>query len=113
MSFQKLIQYKALSQVYGATGGRMIDHFAKQDPEELEKMKMRNVCALISVPLFDRLEQLCGVLSISKREFIEAALIEALNQADKIVDEEGVIEHFISLTEQAKDGSFVQLGEAV
>jgi len=112
MSFQKLIQYKALSQVYGATGGAMIDQLAKQDPAQIEKMKMRNVCALISVPLFDRLEETCGVLSITKREFIEAALIEALNQADKIIQEEGVFEHFVAITEQSKNGSLAQVEKA-
>jgi hypothetical protein len=98
MSFQKLIQFKALSQIYGATGGVLLDQMVQQDPASVEKMKMRNVCALISVPLFERLEETCGVLSISKREFIESALIEALNQADKIINEEGVFEHFIAVT---------------
>lgn len=109
MSFQKLIQYKALSQVYGTTGGAMIEQLAKQDPAQIEKMKMRNVCALIAVPLFDRLEELCGVLSISKREFIESALIEALDQADRIIEDEGVFEHFATMTAQATDGSFAQV----
>lgn len=99
MSFHKLIQYKALSQIYGSSGGLLLDQMVQQDPSVIEKMKMRNVCALISVPLFDRLEGMCGLLSLSKREFIEEALIEALNQADKIVDEEGVEEHFVAMTE--------------
>ena len=112
MSFQKLIQYKALSQVYGSTGGALLEQIVKQDPAQIEKMKMRNVCALISVPLFDRLEELCGVLSSSKREFIEAALIEALNQADKIVDEEGVFEHFVAMTDQSPAFGLVPVEKA-
>lgn len=103
MSFHKLIQFKALDHIYGSGGGDVFDHVLKQSgPEELEKMKMRNVCALISVPLFDRLETMCSLLSISKREFIENALIEALDLADKIVDEEGVFEHFEMLSERSK-----------
>lgn len=99
MSFHKLIQFKALHNIYGGGNVDLIDHVLKQSgPEELEKMKMRNVCALISMPLFDRLETMCGLLSISKREFIENALVEALDMADKIVEEEGVFEHFNALS---------------
>lgn len=106
MSFHKLIQFKALGHIYGSGGADMLDHVLKQSgPEELEKMKMRNVCALISVPLFDQLETMCGLLSISKREFIECSLIEALDVADKIVEEEGVFDHFARLSEQSKQVS--------
>ena len=93
MSFKKLIQFKALKHIYGETD--FFDDVVKDArPEELEKMKMRNVCALISVPLFDRLETMCDLLSISKSQFIELALVDALEMANKIVEEEGVFEHF-------------------
>ncbi len=98
MSFQKLIQFKALSQIYGSTGGALLDQMVQQDPASAEKMKVRNVCALIGLPLFDRLEEMCGTLSITKREFIESALIEALNISDKIVEEEGLFDHWEKLT---------------
>jgi hypothetical protein len=93
MSFHKLIQFKALS-----NNSAMLDHVLQADPALVEKLKMRNVCALIDSELFDRLEDVCGVLSLSKREFIEAALIEGLNQADKIIAEEGVYAHFEAST---------------
>lgn len=98
MSFHKLIQFKALSQVYASNGSGFIDHACQSDPSLVEKLRMRNVCALISAELFDRLEEACGVLSITKREFIEASLIEALNQADKIIADEGVYAHFEAMT---------------
>lgn len=106
MSFHKLIQYKVLKNIYGDGMVDLLDHSLKlMPPEELERMKMRNVCALISVPLFDRLESMCGLLSISKREFIELALIEALDAADKIAEEEGLEEHFLMLSERSKEFS--------
>lgn len=98
MSFHKLIQFKALSQVYASNNSAMLDHVLQADSSLVEKLKMRNVCALIDSELFTRLEDACGILSLSKREFIEAALIEGLNQADKIIAEEGVYAHLEAMT---------------
>jgi hypothetical protein len=98
MSFDKLIQFKALSQIYG-NGADFVERIV--DPnnlEQAEKAKMRNVCALIAVPLFDRLEGACALLDLTKRQFIEAALIEALDKADKIIEDEGVFRHFETLS---------------
>lgn len=50
--------------------------------EEALPIPLRNVCAKLSVELVDRLDNTLSVLDISKREFIEMALIEALNQVD-------------------------------
>lgn len=101
MSFDKMIQYKALHQIYGTNGARILDHLL-ENAGEIEKMKMKNVCALISVQLFVRLENTCGFLSMSKREFIESALIEALDRADKILENEGVFEHFEAVSNQTE-----------
>lgn len=102
MSFDKLIQFKALSHIYGH-GADFADRLLDpSNTEQVEKLKMRNVCALISVPLFERLESSCALLDLTKRQFIEAALIEALDKADLIVQEEGVFEHFETLTNATK-----------
>ena len=58
-----------------------------------EQMPVRNVCAKISSELADRLDNLCSFLSISKRRFIEAAIIDALEKSGEIIREEGVNEH--------------------
>ena len=73
------------------------------DPATAEKLKMRNVCALISTELFDRLETSCAFLDVSKREFIESALIEALDAADKVIEEIGVNEHYERLAQFRSD----------
>lgn len=102
MSFDKLIQFKALSQIYGNSADMLEKIVNPNNLEETEKVKMRNVCALISVQLFDRLEQTCGLLDLSKRQFIEASLIEALDRADEIVQNEGVFEHFENMSNPPK-----------
>ena len=53
-------------------------------PESLVK----NVCAKVSIELSDDLDEVCNLLSISKRQFIEIALIEALSKARQIMDDE-------------------------
>jgi SAM-dependent MidA family methyltransferase len=46
------------------------------------KDKLRNVCALISNELFDALDDVVQKLSVSKRQFIEAAIVEAVEKAE-------------------------------
>jgi hypothetical protein len=94
MNFDKLIQFKALSQIYRASSNSDVSEMHMANMPSVDKEKLRNVCALISVSLFDRLESSCSLLQITKRQFIEAALIEALDKADKIVQDEGVFESF-------------------
>lgn len=93
MSFHKLLQFKALHQVYGTSGAEFTDTLLKE-PGMAEKSQLRNVCALIHVDLFNDLESICGLLDLSKRRFIEGAIIEAIALANKVIDEEGVHEHF-------------------
>lgn len=51
---------------------------------------VKNMCAKVSSHLVERLDETCNLLDISKRKFIETAVIEALNRADQIMSEEGV-----------------------
>ena len=48
-----------------------------------EIFPVKNVCAKLGVPLVDRLDNTLSTLGISKREFIEMSLIEALDRVDK------------------------------
>lgn len=103
MSFHQKIQYHALHIMYGMNGSKMAESMLAADPALAEKIKMRNVCALIPNALFDRLESTCGLLDISKREFIQSAIQEALDLADKVMDETGLDDHLEALAqEQAK-----------
>lgn len=103
MSFNQFIQYRALHHIYGTAGGKIVDSMLASDPATVEKLKMRNVCALITSELFDRLETTCAFLDISKREFIESALLEALATADRVIEETGVNEHYAQLAQFRSD----------
>lgn len=49
---------------------------------EDHKDKLRNVCALISPELFEALDDACQKLSVTKRQFIEAAIAEGVQRAE-------------------------------
>jgi hypothetical protein len=56
-------------------------------PEGVPEPEMRNICALVSRPLFDKVEQLCGLLELSKRQFVEMALVEFVDKANQVMSE--------------------------
>ena len=60
---------------------------------------IKNVCAKVSSLISDEIDEICGVLSISKREFLEAAMVQAIQQANGIMDREGVWEYLERRTE--------------
>lgn len=59
-------------------------------PSMETELPLKNVCAKLSVALSDEIDEKCVFLNISKRRFIEAAIIDALQQAETIMEEEGV-----------------------
>lgn len=88
MNLDETIRLQALKAKQMHTQGAdvdLVDHFLTTSPSVPEQM--RNICALISVPLFERVENTCKSLDLSKRRFVELALIEALDRAAAIVDE--------------------------
>ena len=88
MNLNELLRYKALHFKYVSDNSGLMDMLALDQVEHTVPLK--NVCAMVSQQLFDDLTSVCGLLDISKRAFIEAALIEALNRAHQVMEEEGV-----------------------
>lgn len=71
----------------GWSGGDLIEHLLDANPEA--KDKMRNICAFIQPELFAQVEGVCSLLSLSKRQVVEMALIDFLAKADSIMEETG------------------------
>ena len=105
MNFDQFIQLQALKRKETISGGSLPDHMLDKVLESDPAAKARQVCAMVSQPLFDDLEQKCGALEISKRRFVEGALIDALDKASRIMREVGVFEH-------AEDVSAAEGGKA-
>jgi hypothetical protein len=91
MTFDDLIRYKALHLKYVSDNMALTDMLAEDTIQH--SIPMKNVCAMITQQLFDDLTSTCGLLDISKRSFIESAIIEALTKAKSIMDAEGLYEH--------------------
>lgn len=72
----------------GWSGPDLIQSLLDSNPEEA-KEKMRNICAFISPELFDQVEGVCNLLSLSKRQVVEMALIDFLAKAESIMEETG------------------------
>lgn len=91
MNFHETIQLQALRLKSLHTTGvdapdipeAWFEAAVRQNPDA----PLKNICAQISLTLFERVDQTCDMLSISKRRFVEMALLEALAKADAIVSE--------------------------
>lgn len=61
---------------------------------EATKNSMRNICAFITVPLFDDVTNVCQILSLSKRQIVEMALIDVMEKAHKIINDTEALKAF-------------------
>lgn len=100
--FEQRIAYKTLDFIVGgANDGASMDYFLKNDPDNPDiNSHFKNVCAKLSLPLIERLENTLGLLRMSKREFLELAIYEALDKVDIITAEYGLDDYLESISEQ-------------
>lgn len=60
-------------------------------PDDLpDSLPLKNVCAKVSPALSEDIDQVCILLGISKRRFLEAAFIDAVGSAREIMQREGM-----------------------
>lgn len=91
MNFTETIQLQVLK--LKAQSGGIRGHILDQLLEEAgETAPVRQMCAKVSHLVYEDLEQVCSLLDLSKREFIETAVIDALARAHEVIDRSGVIE---------------------
>lgn len=82
-----LVTEKALAFI---AARRSLDSDLPDMLEDSNSVVTKNVCAKVSVQLADELDEVCGLLRISKRRFIEAAFVDAVDRANAIIADEGV-----------------------
>lgn len=87
--FQQFLQYKALAFKFSLENSDLTDSVIESGQMPIP---LRNVCAKLTVELAERLDRTCANLDVSKRQFIERALIEAMDQADAALTACGVWE---------------------
>lgn len=82
-----LLTEKTLHLANGGNTGDLIDSVIQE-----EDLVTKNVCAKVSFELSSRIDHIVNLLGVSKRRFLEAAFIEACDQAERIFEEEGLEE---------------------
>lgn len=89
-----LVTEKALSLINDSTSDFIVDHVLGDQGEfplkSAEPLPLKNVCAKVSTQLSEDIDKVCDFLGISKRRFLEAAFIDALDKAQAIISSEGV-----------------------
>jgi hypothetical protein len=90
MNFDELIQLQVLklkAAQHGANMGHLIDSAIAQG----QLSELRQMCAKVHPDTYARLEQITDLLSMSKREFIEGAVRDALIRAEETITRLGAL----------------------
>jgi hypothetical protein len=89
VNFDETIQLQVLKlKATNAGRGAILEHII----ENSDVPVLRQMCAKVSHVMYDDLEQVCNLLDMSKREFIETAVSDALERAHEVINRSGVIE---------------------
>jgi hypothetical protein len=82
MNLEQFAQMRALESAYTSTNRAFVDHLIATNKDAAEQITKR--IQFDAAPfLADELEKVCELLECSKREFLEGALVEALDRATK------------------------------
>jgi|SRR5882672_1348981 len=83
MNVENFAKMRALQSAYTSTNGGFVDHLlAGPQGEEIRAgLKLKRLQFDTAPELYAEVEQLCGLLDCSKREFLQMAVLEAINQA--------------------------------
>jgi hypothetical protein len=82
--FEEYVTYRTLVHKYDDSA-HLMDRLLERG--ESKGIEVKNVCAKLGIPLVDRLESVVEFLGVSKREFIEFAIIEAVQCSEQIIKE--------------------------
>lgn len=75
----------------GFDGPDLVEQLILQNPDAA-KEKLRNICAFISPDLFGEIDSLCSLLDLSKREFVEMALVDLVAKAHAVIQQTNAME---------------------
>jgi hypothetical protein len=83
-----LVTKHTLQRIAVATNSGLIDYLDNGRTEH--NVPLKNVCAKVLPELAEEIDSVVGLLGVSKRQFLEAAFIEAIFRAKAIIDQEGL-----------------------
>ena len=86
MNFDEIIQLQVLKLKASVTGAQpMNGKFVDQLIEEGAAPELRQMCAKVHPTLYAALEEVCDLLDMSKRQFIEAAVADAIQRSQETI----------------------------
>jgi hypothetical protein len=85
-----LLTEKALHAVSIRRNAELAEHVLSDSQGDSSALPIKNVCAKVSIQLSDEIDEVVAQLGIPKRRFLEAAFVEAIAMARRIMEEEGV-----------------------
>lgn len=83
-----LVTEMSLSFVSVTKGQGILDLVAEDQVQH--NIPLKNVCCKVLPALSDEIDEIVGLLSISKRRFLESAIRDGIAAAKAIMEEEGV-----------------------
>lgn len=89
---QQRLTLRALTFKFNSLNESMTDIVLRQNPESEANKYFKNVCTPLTLPVVERLEKTLSTLGMSKREFIQSAIVDALEQADQIMKDVDLME---------------------
>jgi hypothetical protein len=103
-----LVTAQSLSIVSGSFPFEVADRFIENAILSGEPLGpdvvLKNVCAKVSEQLSQRIDNVVNFLGVSKRRFLEAAFIDAVEKSIAIMKTEGVFEVIGELEDQDREG---------
>jgi hypothetical protein len=84
MDLEHFTKMRALEAVYSS--GAVLDRILTTEdaPKLIEELKLKRIQFDASPLLSEKLENMCVALQCSKREFLEMAVLDAIQRADQI-----------------------------
>lgn len=79
-NIEQLATFKALEQSRQDRNAGLLDHFIRQ--EGSEKLGLKRIQFETHPSLADHLDDVCRTFDVSRREFLEAALVDAIAKAE-------------------------------
>jgi len=80
VNLETFLKYKGLHAAYiSSNHGPVMDHFLR-DPAVVDQLKLKRLQFDTHEGLYAEVENACALLDCSKREFLEHAVVEALNK---------------------------------
>lgn len=101
-SINALITEKSLSFISSTNASAIFDLVANDQVQH--DIPLKNVCAKVAPQLSDEIDEIVGLLGISKRRFLECAFVDAVRSAKQIMAREGVFDAVDHMTGQTEKG---------